>query len=84
MIEGCLCDEIDPLDRPCLPCEAHLAMNPPTPDEELDRLRPIVAAAKAWAISRRLDVDPMRSDAARRRYETAEDLVAALANAGEL
>lgn len=52
--------------------------------DELSRLRPIVAAAKAWAVSRRLDVDPMPSDAAKRRYETAEALVAALANGGEL
>ena len=51
--------------------------------KELDRLRPIVAAAKAWAGARRLD-EPGPSDATRRRYETAEELVAALANAGEL
>jgi hypothetical protein len=51
---------------------------------ELARLRPIVFAAKAWAVSRRLDVNPMPSDMARRRHETAEALVAALVNAGEL
>jgi hypothetical protein len=78
----CLKHDASGFSGECQACKSPSVYAMPHATAEVARLRPIVDAAKAWAESRRLDVDPMPSEAARRRY--AEALVAALANAGEL